>query len=215
MPWDWLGEKAVHPPEGWTVAFLGPKHTPPYILRKRAPSGWEDEPPEDWIEEPLEWIERPPRIEERREPRPEGSTEMTRTQIRRAHRKAKLAAGKEAESGRKGRETTLGAPECDEGAKAIETERRVSENPPPRGRRKALAAEGQYGVEDSAFARMIEAKKKAAEAPPPRGRKKGRIKQIENAPYLAKETVSEQARAKMIEARRRVEEVPPPRGRRR
>jgi hypothetical protein len=44
MPWDWLGEKAVHPPEGWTVAFLGPEHTPPYILRKRAPSGWEDEP---------------------------------------------------------------------------------------------------------------------------------------------------------------------------
>jgi hypothetical protein len=62
---------------------------------------------------------------------------------------------------------------------------------------------------------MIEAKKKAAEAPPPRGRKKGRIKQIENAPYLAKETVSEQTRAKMIEARRRVEEVPTPRGRRR
>jgi hypothetical protein len=60
---------------------------------------------------------------------------------------------------------------------------------------------------------MIAAKKKAEEAP--RGRKKGRIKQIENAPYLAKETVSEQARAKMIEARRRVEEVPPPRGRRR
>jgi hypothetical protein len=65
MPWDWLGEKAVHPPEGWTVAFLGLKNTPPYILRNRAPSG-DDEPPVDSIEEPLEWIERPPRIEKGR-----------------------------------------------------------------------------------------------------------------------------------------------------
>jgi hypothetical protein len=37
-----------------------------------------------------------------------------------------------------------------EGAKAIEASRRVHENPPPRGRRRAPAAEGQYGVEESA-----------------------------------------------------------------
>jgi hypothetical protein len=113
----------------------------------------------------------------------------------------------------------------DESGKAVETKRRVRENPPPRGRRKALAAEGQYGVEDSAFAKMIAAKRKTKEAPPPRGRG-GRIKQIELEPYLAKETAGQSERAeaatrrhevvaKMLDARRRVEAVPPPRGRRR
>jgi hypothetical protein len=51
--------------------------------------------------------------------------------------------------------------EDSEGAKAIETRRRVYENLPPRGRRKELAAEGQYWVEDSAFAKVIAAKKRA------------------------------------------------------
>jgi hypothetical protein len=30
MPWDWIPcEKAIHPPEGWVIAFLGAKETPP------------------------------------------------------------------------------------------------------------------------------------------------------------------------------------------
>jgi hypothetical protein len=63
MPWDWIPcEKEIHLPEGWTIAFLGARAMPPYILRPRIPELIEDEPAVDWIEEPLEWIERPPSI---------------------------------------------------------------------------------------------------------------------------------------------------------
>jgi hypothetical protein len=87
MPWDWIPcAQAIHPPEGMTIAFLGEHRYPPYILRKKAPEELEDEPLADWVEEPLEWIKRPPGIEETRsDPGPKGPTEMTRTQIRRAH----------------------------------------------------------------------------------------------------------------------------------
>jgi hypothetical protein len=133
MPWDWIPcAQAVNPPEGMTIAFLGAHRYPPYILRKKAPEELVDEPPEDWVEEPLEWIERPPSIRDtKKTPQLEGSTEMSRTQIRRAHRKAKAAA---ARGERPGKEAAAPeAPEIDEGAKAIETERRVSEYTNHRG----------------------------------------------------------------------------------
>jgi hypothetical protein len=47
-----------------------------------------------------------------------------------------------------------------ERVKAIEARRRAHEDPPPRGRRRALAAEGQYSIEDSGFAKMIAAKQR-------------------------------------------------------
>jgi hypothetical protein len=52
------------------------------------------------------------------------------------------------------------------------------ENPPHRGRKRALAVDWQYDIEDSAFAKMIEAKRRVEEVPPPRGSRRGRIKQI-------------------------------------
>jgi hypothetical protein len=73
--------------------------------------------------------------------------------------------------------------EDQEMAKAIEGRQRAYENPPSRGRRRALAADGQYGTEYSAFSKMIAAKRRVEEVPPPRGGKRVRIRQTESGSY--------------------------------
>jgi hypothetical protein len=124
--------------------------------------------------------------------------------------------------GRRREPTSVGQySEKDENVKMPAMIPRAFENPPSRGRRRELMTEGHYDVEDSAFAKMIIEKWRGEKVPPLRGRKRGRIKQVENAQYLAKETQwtcelvtqRQEEVAKMTEARRRVEEVPQPKGR--
>jgi hypothetical protein len=138
----------------------------------------------------------------------------TRTTVRTTHRRQKArekhgpdmtrgtseseVAGEET-ADRRCEGSENGGVEADDLGRAVESRRRVSENPPPGGRRRALVAQGQHGVEDSGFAKMTEARRRVEEIPPPRGRRNGRFKMFEQEPYLGTErmTLAERARAQM------------------
>jgi hypothetical protein len=157
-----------------------------YMMRPRIPELPEDEPPLNWIEEPLEWIEPQPSIEEA-SGIPEGPREMTASQRRRLHRRAKAAAARERESN----PHDAGGQTQDEGGKAVAMKWPVYENLPARGRRKGLADEGQYGIEDLAFGKIIAAKRKTKEAPPSRGRGDKMVRLLGTSQWIRNCFVSE------------------------
>jgi hypothetical protein len=213
MPCDWLGEQASQVPPGKVIAFLGPRARCPYIIRDKSPEVIERIEYEEWIEEPFKCQVSLRATTDEVGHEPDARTaKPTRTQIRRAHRKAKAerwaeqeaheyykddpadAEGKELEEQQKveeqrpprGRGSDTSEAQCETGndaGKMIASQRPVYENPPPRGRRRALAEAGQHGVEDSGFTKMIAAKRRVEEVPPPRGRRKGRIK-LGQTPYV-------------------------------
>jgi hypothetical protein len=158
MPCDWLGAAASQVPPGKTIAFLGPKARCQYIVRDKRPATLEIPQYEEWVEEPFERPKSP--VLENEEVRHEPDARRakpTRTQLRRAHRKAKRTAE---EASHESYEENL----ADETGKAVERQQRVEDNPPPRGR----GSEALDATNDER-GRVIETRRLVCENPPPEG----------------------------------------------
>jgi hypothetical protein len=115
------------------------------LIRRKRASDLDSEGNVEWIEEPLEWVGRP--LSEAETETEGGPWSMTATQRLNARGKAKTLKMRAADIGTQD-ETT------DMHGETVETQRWVYENPPPGGRRRALAAARQYATERGNGERM-------------------------------------------------------------